>query len=117
VRRRLLIAAGVVTAVLGLVVLFVLVTGVPMLTGSSRLPTRLAYHDRTYEHNGDDACEPPRTASAGRRLVHVQDVFVVFGSDLPVYRAASDPTPELPASLVVERHPGCEVWFSLLGGP
>jgi hypothetical protein len=49
--------------------------------------------------------------------VHVQDVFVVFGDDLPVFRVASDPSPELPTSLVVERRPGCEVWYSLLGGP
>ena len=116
--RWRLVFVGCVLAGLGILLFASLSAGQPfVLTSSTRLPDRIAYADRTYEHNGDDACEPPRTASAGRRLVHVQDVFVVFGSDLPVYRVASDPTLELPASLVVERHPGCEVWFSLLGGP
>ena len=87
-----------------------------MLTASGRLPDRLYFADRTYEHHGDDACEVP-TASVDHRFVHVQDVFVVFGHDLPVFREASDPSPELPTSLVVGRRPGGEVWYSLLGGP
>jgi hypothetical protein len=111
VRRRLLIAAGVVTAVLGLVVLFVLVTGVPMLTGSSRLPTRLAYHDRTYERWNDDCVLA--TASVDR--TQTGDLFVLFGDDLPILRDASPF--DLPTDLVVTRPSGCEVHFTLLGGP